>query len=154
VSRLRGVVEGLVPWVVAVLTALAFTAMAPGRGLQFRSSSAYAGYKTEGWSGTLLGGGVFFHTEKEKQPWVEITLPAPTSISRVTVHNRRDNPKRGLPLVLELKEPDGTFRVLGTHKKSYRKHTFVFEPVVASTLRLRVDAKKASFLHLERVDVD
>ena len=62
-------------------------------GKPFRVSSAWAGCPCEG---------IFFHTEKENNPWLEYDLGKPKAIHRIEIKNRPDCcEERAIPLIVE-----------------------------------------------------
>lgn len=147
-------VQALVPVVAAGLVAFVLGATAPDRGLRFRASSAYPGYEAEGWSGRVHGFGLFVHTKKEKNAWVELELGGTRTVSRVEVTAWREQRSRGLPLAVEVRRGDGGWERVGLRTAPFREHAFTFPPTTTSAIRLRVDGPKATWLHLEAVDVD
>jgi hypothetical protein len=102
--------------------------------------------------GDHLGMSIFFHTQHEPSPWLEIDLGQPEQISRVRVRNRTDCCSAlALPLVVELSQDDQTWREVGRRETNFRTWSARFEPTPARWVRLRVDGE--STLHLERVSV-
>lgn len=146
--------QAVVPVIAAALVAFLLGATAPDRGLRFRASSAYDGYEAEGWSGRTRGFGLFVHTRKEKNAWVELDLGGARTVSRVEVTAWRDQRRRGLPLAVEVQRQGGAWEQVGLRTAPFREHTFTFPPTTTSSIRLRVDGSKATWLHLEAVDVD
>lgn len=102
--------------------------------------------------GDALGTTIFFHTNNERSPWLEIDLGQPEQISRVRVRNRTDCcGARALPLVVELSQDDKTWREVGRRESNFRTWSARFPPTEARWVRLRVDGE--SILHLERASV-
>ena len=95
---------------------------------------------------------IFFHTNFENDPWVEIDLLVPTKFSAVTVRNRSDGAwDRAYPLVLEVSDDAQAWRVLADQPSEFRVWKAKFEPVTARYVRVR--AKKQTYLHLDAVQV-
>jgi hypothetical protein len=121
-------------------------------GKPWRASSAYGGFSPE--AGVCDGRKtrIFFHTNREQHPWVEIDLVEPTLIRRVDVRNRRDCCQdRAFPLAIE-SSLDGTqWHELGRQTKPFSSWTLEFEPRMARFVRAR--ALKRTFLHLESFEV-
>ncbi len=151
-SLARSALEILVPVLVAALVAVVVATLAPSRGYRYRASSAQPGYQARGWSGLVNEEGIFVHTKKQKDPWVEI-VPGKKPIHRVTVQNRRKSRDRAIPLVLEVAEGKDGFREVGRMTESFVETTFTFPAVSVRKIRLRVDDKK-TYLHLRRVSID
>jgi hypothetical protein len=102
--------------------------------------------------GDYLGMTIFFHTEHERSPWLEIDLGQPQKISSVRVRNRTDCCSAlALPLLVELSLDDRAWREVGRRERNFRTWSARFEPSEARWVRLRVDGE--STLHLERVSV-
>ena len=141
------------PLLVAALAAFLFASLKPERGYRFHASSSYGEYKADGWTGLIRSGDIIFCTSNEMNPWVTIDLGEKKTIHRVRVTNRPDYGDRALPLVVEVQEPDGTFREVGRRTKRFKQFTFDFAPVATAKLRLRVDGR-STWLHLSRVFVD
>lgn len=150
-SLARSALEILIPVLVAALVAFAFVSVAPSRGYRFRASSAQSGYQTRGWSGIVNEEGIFFHTKKQKNPWVEI-VPGKRTVHEVRVLNRRKNRDRALPLVVEVLEGK-TYREVGRITETFVDKTISFPPVKTKKIRLRAE-NDGTWLHLRRVSVD
>jgi hypothetical protein len=102
--------------------------------------------------GDYLGMTIFFHTQNERSPWLEIDLGQLQKISRVRVRNRTDCCSAlALPLVVELSQDDKSWRAVGRRENNFRTWSARFEPSEARWVRVRVDGE--STLHLERVSV-
>ncbi|MEO8178444.1 MAG: discoidin domain-containing protein [Deltaproteobacteria bacterium] len=98
------------------------------------------------------GSSFFFHTNAERQPWVEIDLGEPLSFSQLRVRNRSDCcTERAVPLVVEVSDDAQTFRPVAEHTANFRTWTPRFERVRARYVRLR--ASRSTTLHLRRVFV-
>jgi len=122
------------------------------RGKPWRASSTYdtcdpekhrcAGHRTD----------IFFHTQDDASPWLEIDLQRNQRFSRVDVRNRSDlYPERAVPLVIEVSTDGTNFWQVAQKKDSFDVWKAKFAPQVARYVRLR--ATRKTFLHLERVAV-
>lgn len=121
-------------------------------GKAWRASSSYAGFSPE--AGICDGNKtrIFFHTNLESQPWVELDLGAPTLIERVDVQNRRDCCRdRAYPLAIEGSLDGQQWRELGRRSEPFSRWTLQFEPIQARYVRAK--ALKRTFLHLESFEV-
>jgi hypothetical protein len=93
---------------------------------------------------------VFFHTNEENKPWVEIDLGAPTSIGRIEVVNRDDCcEERAVPLVVQVGNDQIRWRKIATRKEQFQKWELTFMPIKARYIRLHVGRRVA--FHLTRV---
>jgi hypothetical protein len=102
--------------------------------------------------GDHVGTRIFFHTENEPSPWVEIDLGSQQMISSVQVQNRSDCCReRALPLVVELSTDRERWHEVQRRTTNFRSWTAKFAVQEARWVRLRVD--RTSILHLERVSV-
>jgi hypothetical protein len=102
--------------------------------------------------GNHIGPRIFFHTQNERSPWLELDLEDVEEISSVRVKNRSDCcGERALPLVVELSQDRTTWREVARRKRNFRKWTAKFPAQQARWVRLRVDTTSA--LHLEQVNV-
>jgi len=118
----------------------------------WRASSAYKGFSAE--AGTCDGNEtrIFFHTNREQAPWVELDLGEPTLIGRVDVQNRRDCCRdRSFPLAIEGSLDGQEWQELGRQTEPFSKWTLEFEPTKARYVRAK--ALKRTFLHLESLEV-
>ncbi len=149
----RKALEIIVPLLIAAAVGLGGFMLRPSRGYRFHASSTYSGYKQDGWTGLLRSGDILFCTNNQMDPWVEIDLAKKRTVHRVAVVNRPDYKDRVLPLVVEVLEPDGSYREVGRKSDTFDEWTFDFPPVETTKLRLRVDGR-ATWLHLSRVNID
>lgn len=95
---------------------------------------------------------IFFHTNEEDSPWVEIDLRSAQSFSHVEVVNRDDCClDRAVPLIIEVGNDREHWREVVRRPDSFREWDATFKPVSARYLRLRVD--RHSTLHLVRISV-
>jgi hypothetical protein len=121
-------------------------------GKPWRASSAYRGFSAE--AGICDGNKtrIFFHTNREQEPWVELDLGEPTLIERVDVRNRRDCCRdRSFPLAIEGSLDGQDWQELGRQTEPFSKWTLEFGPTKARYVRAK--ALKRTFLHLESVEV-
>jgi hypothetical protein len=121
-------------------------------GKPWRASSTYRGFSAE--AGMCDGGKtrIFFHTNREQDPWVELDLGEPTLIARVDVQNRRDCCQdRSFPLAIEGSLDGQEWQELGRQPEPFSKWSLEFEPTEARYVRAK--ALKLTFLHLESVEV-
>jgi len=134
--------------------AIAGIAMGPNlaEGRPWRASSTYKGFSPE--AGMCDGNKtrIFFHTNREREPWVELDLGGPTRITRVDVQNRRDCCRdRSFPLAIEGSLDGEEWQELGRRKEPFSKWTLEFSPT--SVRYVRAKALKRTFLHLESLEV-
>ena len=121
-------------------------------GKPWRASSTYRGFSAE--AGICDGNKtrIFFHTNREQEPWVELDLGEPTLIERVDVRNRRDCCRdRSFPLAIEGSLDGQDWQELGRQTEPFSKWTLEFGPTKARYVRAK--ALKRTFLHLESVEV-
>jgi hypothetical protein len=121
-------------------------------GKPWRASSTYRGFSAE--AGICDGNKtrIFFHTNREQEPWVELDLGEPTLIERVDVRNRRDCCRdRSSPLAIEGSLDGQDWQELGRQTEPFSKWTLEFGPMKARYVRAK--ALKRTFLHLESVEV-
>jgi hypothetical protein len=121
-------------------------------GRPWRASSVYKGFSPE--TGICDGRRtrIFFHTNLEREPWVEVDLGEPTPITRVDVRNRRDCCRdRSFPLLIEGSLDGQAWQELGRRPEPFSTWTLRFEPTLARYVRAK--ALKRTFLHLESLEV-
>jgi hypothetical protein len=121
-------------------------------GMPWRASSAYSGFSAE--AGMCDGGKtrIFFHTNREQEPWLELDLGRPRFIKRVDVRNRRDCCRdRSFPLAIEGSLDRQEWQELGRQTEPFAKWTLEFRPTKARYVRAK--ALKRTFLHLESLAV-
>jgi len=121
-------------------------------GKPWRASSTYKGFSAE--AGMCDGNKtrIFFHTNREQEPWVELDLGAPTLIKRVDVRNRRDCCRdRSFPLAVESSLDGQDWQELGRQTEPFSKWALEFEPTNARYVRAK--ALKRTFFHLESIEV-
>jgi hypothetical protein len=121
-------------------------------GKPWRASSAYKGFSAEAGICDRNKTRIFFHTNREQEPWVELDLGNPTLIGRVDVRNRRDCCRdRSFPLAIEASLDGQEWQELGRQTEPFSKWTLEFEPTKARYVRAK--ALKRTFLHLESLEV-
>ena len=140
--------------VMFVVEAATYIALGPNlaEDKPWRTSSTYQGFSAE--AGICDGGKtrIFFHTNREQEPWVELDLGAPTLIKRVDVRNRRDCCRdRSHPLAIEGSLDGQDWQELGRQTEPFSKWSLEFEPTNARYVRAK--ALKRTFFHLESVEV-
>lgn len=121
-------------------------------GKPWRTSSTYKGFSPE--QGVCDGNetAIFFHTQRESEPWVELDLGAPTTIERVDVGNRRDCCRdRSFPLAIEISLNGEDWEEIGRRVEPFTTWTLKVEPTSARYVRAK--AIKRTFLHLESFEV-
>jgi|NGEPerStandDraft_6_1074524.scaffolds.fasta_scaffold00712_8 F5/8 type C domain len=93
---------------------------------------------------------IFFHTQEEESPWIEIDLETPTRVASVEVLNRTDCcGERAVPLVVELSPDRKTWREVAKRNENFVDWKAAFSPQETRYVRLRVP-RRTNF-HLERV---
>jgi hypothetical protein len=96
--------------------------------------------------------GYFFHTQEEKQPWLQLDLQRSGTISRLRISNRQDCcQERAVPLIVEVSRDGEEWREAARRKEAFDVWTPEFDPIAARYVRLRVG--KRSILHLSEVQV-
>ncbi|HEX3776197.1 MAG TPA: discoidin domain-containing protein [Polyangiaceae bacterium] len=98
------------------------------------------------------GPNFFFHTQEEREPWVEFDLGANQRFSTVNVVNRSDCcVERAAPLVLEVSSDHEKWKQIARRDKEFATWVAQFPPVEARWVRLRV--LKQTFFHLAQVHI-
>lgn len=94
----------------------------------------------------------FFHTQNEAQPWLEIDLGAPRTVSGVHVFNRRDCcTERAVPLIVEASSDKNRWQELARRTEVFDDWRATFKPTSARWVRFR--AARQTILHLHDVRV-
>lgn len=107
----------------------------------YRVSSAHAGFPTESYIGRIHAYGLVLHTQQQPGPWVEIDLEQERTISTIVLKNRADCcTDRGLPLIVELGDPDKNWKQLARKTEKYDQWVLHFPPQSARYVRLRSTA--------------
>ncbi len=106
-----------------------------------RVSSAWAGCPCEG---------IFFHTEKENNPWLEYDLGKPTAIHRVEIKNRAECcEERAVPLIVEMSNDRAKWTEVIRREKEFSSWTATFPKRTARYVRFRVP--RVTELHFKEV---
>lgn len=112
-------------------------------GKPWQASSTYPGF-TPGGSGTAI----FFHTQREKSPWIQFDLGTVTRVRRIEVRNRTDVAgARAVPLVIELSRDAKSWTEVARKQEDFTVWETDFSPTEARFLRARAEAN--TWLHLE-----
>jgi hypothetical protein len=94
----------------------------------------------------------FFHTEEEKDPWIEFDLDSARQMSGVIVDNRVDCcSERATPLTVEISDDHKHWKTVARQEAEFKTWHATFAPVKARWVRLR--AHKVTFLHFVRVRI-
>lgn len=94
----------------------------------------------------------FFHTKREKGPWLEVDLGAASEISAVRVLNRTDCCQdRALPLVVEVSTDHERWQEVARRKSAFTSWKGRFPSTRARWVRFRVAGD--SYLHLSDIRV-
>jgi hypothetical protein len=96
----------------------------------------------------------FFHTNEEKDPWLELDLGAVTPFSAVKIINRRDCCRdRASPLLLEASVDQKKWKPLARHDGGFSSWKASFPTQRARYLRIKISAPQPTNLHLAGVRV-
>ena len=94
----------------------------------------------------------FFHTNEERDPWLEIDLGAPKQFSSVEIENRRDCCReRAVPLVVEVSRDGKKWNEVARRDEEFSDWTASLDTTRARWVRVRI--KGTGTLHLSRVRV-
>jgi hypothetical protein len=123
------------------------------KGQPWRASSSWGTCDPEHGMCGPLHSRIFFHTQDDDSPWVEIDLGKPQTFSSLTIVNRRDEhlEDRAVPLVIEVSDDQQGFKEIARRDAVFSVWEPRFPPVTARFVRARVTRK--SWLHLEAVKV-
>lgn len=143
----------LVASALAVTSVLVFEALRyPHYYYHYKVSSTHGDFPAEGLLGDTHEFGLVFHTQQQKEPWVEIDLNDTRSISRVTIRHRTDCcTDRGLPLIVETAGDDKKWEQVGRREHAFDKWTASFSERRARYVRLR--STEDTVLHFSEVTV-
>jgi hypothetical protein len=95
---------------------------------------------------------MFFTTEEEKEPWLEIDLGKNTAFNQVEITNRSDCcPDRAVPLVVEVSRDHKNWREVSRRMDTFSVWQSQFAAQSARYVRLRV--LRRTILHLDKVAV-
>lgn len=121
------------------------------RGKPWRASSSWGDCQpAKRTCGGITDTAIFFHTNEDPSPWVEIDLGVPTTFSSITVKNRSDCcTDRAVPLVVETSDDQKSWVEIARKKDDFTTWSASFAPKQARYVRVRVDRK--TWLHLEKV---
>jgi hypothetical protein len=94
----------------------------------------------------------FFHTQDERNPWIEFDLGGVQRISAVRVDNRKDCcSERSAPMVVEVSSDEHAWRPVARRDTVFNSWLATFAPTGARWVRLRLD--KQAPLHLTGVRI-
>jgi F5/8 type C domain-containing protein len=94
----------------------------------------------------------FFHTQRQKNPWLSIDLESLQKVSAVRVRNRRGCcSERAVPLVVQVSTDGESWTEVARTDEEFSEWKAEFSPVEARWVRLLVP--RTSTLHLRRVRV-
>ncbi|HOU89794.1 MAG TPA: discoidin domain-containing protein [Polyangiaceae bacterium] len=96
-------------------------------------------------------GGLGFHTNSEREPWVEVDLGSAKWVKKVVVYNRETNPARAVPLTLELATEPGQFQEVARRSEVFDVWTAEVPAQQARFVRLKLQKKE--FFHLAEIEV-
>jgi hypothetical protein len=109
-------------------------------------------WRTSSALNALFPANIFFHTNLETNPWLEIDLGKPTEIQSLYIRNRSDcGQERALPLIVEASLDATTWRELARHDTVFTLWNPTFPQTTTRFVRLRIP--RFSALHLEQVKV-
>lgn len=118
----------------------------------FTTSSALSGYAAAGTLPVTTSRDVFFHTNDEERPWLQIDLGEERAVSRVVVTNRFDCCReRATPLVIEVRGATGGFREVARNAAEFDDWDATFAATRARYVRLTVPRR--TVLHLRNVEI-
>lgn len=114
------------------------------------ASSTHPASKQSG-RGTRSDEPLFFHTESQDRPWLQITLARVAKVRRIEIENRADCcEERALPLNVEV--PDGNdWRLICQRRAPFS--TWTCRPGPTTTQVIRIELPEHTSLHLKRVSV-
>lgn len=116
-------------------------------GATWRASSGGWNFPSQGSGSTVLGSAIFFHTNSEKNPWIEVDLGQAVPITTVEVTNRLDCcSTRALPLVIEVATEPNVWAEMARRRRNFIVWKATFDERPARYVRVRVDG--SSMLHL------
>jgi hypothetical protein len=121
------------------------------RGKPWRASSEWAKCEpARRRCGPIVNSGLFFHTQEDDGPWLEIDLQSRQRFSSIRIENRKDCClDRAIPLVVEVSDDREKWRVIATRTKPFRNWEQEIAPQTARYVKVRVPRR--SWLHLDRV---
>jgi hypothetical protein len=122
-------------------------------GKSWTISSVYQGYGCRSPEQVCSGShDLFFHTNEEKEPWLEIDLGSARQFSSVQIENRRDCCReRAVPLVVEVSRDRKDWTQVAQNSEEFSFWEAAFARTRARYVRVKI--KATSTLHLARVRV-
>ncbi|MBK7858080.1 MAG: discoidin domain-containing protein [Archangiaceae bacterium] len=151
-SLLIGVTLGTLLGLAAVANARVALHRDLARNASWRTSSTFAVCQPAAHSCASAPTDIFFHTQEEDSPWLELDLKEPRTFSEVRVVNRSDCcAERAQPLVVELSDDAKQWREVARHDQVFSLWSARFASQTARYVRLRVPRKTA--FHLVSVQV-
>jgi len=109
-------------------------------------------WRTSSALNAIFPANIFFHTNLESNPWLEIDLGKPTEIHSVYIRNRSDcGQERAVPLIVEASLDAKTWRELARLDTIFTIWNPTFPRTTARLVRLRIP--RFSALHMEQVKV-
>lgn len=121
-------------------------------GASWHASSVYAGCDLKGHTCDGIATDVFFHTQQEKNPFIEYDLGSAKRVRRVDVTNRSDCcQERAIPLIVEVSQDHKEWREVARRAETFRSIKLSFAPTEARYVRLRADEN--TWLHLEKIAI-
>ncbi|HMJ10685.1 MAG TPA: discoidin domain-containing protein [Polyangiaceae bacterium] len=148
-----GLLVTLVAGLIIALVMLILIATRPPNlleGKNWRTSSSYGGFSAAERSVDGRKAEIFFHTNEERNPWIEYDLGAKTLVSSIRVVNRGECcADRAIPLVLEASDDRVTWHQVKRRDQPFRTWSEDLSPFTARYVRLRAD--KQTWLHFESI---
>ncbi len=92
-----------------------------------------------------------FHTNNQKNAWVQLDLGSEKRIRKVVAYNRSTNPQRAVPLVVEVSKDRRKWDEVAKREEEFAIWTADFSSKKVRYVRLRLLGK--NFLHLNEVEV-
>ncbi|MBK7865295.1 MAG: discoidin domain-containing protein [Archangiaceae bacterium] len=147
-----GVTLGALVGLAAVANARAALHRDLARNAIWRTSSTFAVCQPAEHNCASARTDIFFHTQEEDGPWIELDLKELRTFSEVRVANRTDCcAERARPLVVELSEDAKKWREVARHDQVFSLWSAKFASQTARYVRLRIPRKTA--FHLVSVQV-
>jgi len=92
-----------------------------------------------------------FHTNNEKNAWVQLDLGSEKRIRKVVVYNRTSNSQRAVPLIVEVSKDRRNWDEVAKRDEDFAIWTAEFSPKKARYVRLKLQDR--NFLHLAEIEV-
>ena len=113
----------------------------------FKTSTTYAGCAPPN-----ICDGIFFHTDQQKDPWIEFDLDAPKAVKRVEVTNRLECcGDRAIPLIVEISTDREHWTEVARRDSEFSTWKASFPKVKARYIRFRVP--RETQFHLREIIV-